>query len=238
MDADNPAQRLYDLLEKAFDAKTYPKEKNCREVWQSLLGTPLPGLLMARLGKVMALPEQVLDAIDARHPGDRKHHQHWVAQLTAAFEQQNLAGQWASFRAHTTKELLASIAMAASALRVPGEVKRLTPEDLGKLTDTISAMREKVWEADIDESMKRYLLDQLRKMQAAVDEYFLTGAAPVVDAIDATIGHMAVREEYRSFLRTPEGQDVLHGLGGIAAAVTIAKEVPALIYAAAALLLN
>ena len=236
MESDNPAQRLYDLLERAMDGKTFSKERSCRDVWSVLLDTKDTALLMARLGKVMALPAMVLEAVEERHPGDRKHHTHWVHQLSAAFAQQNLDGQWQTFRSNVPQTTLASVAMAASALREPGKQVGLSDDERRELLSKLEAMRESAFESDLPDELKRYLLQQLRKMQVALEEYFVTGAIPVLELVEATIGHFAVRHEGRSFFKTDDGQAMLQGLGAVAAAVTIAKDLPQLIYSTAAIL--
>ena len=108
MAKDNAARRLYVLLENAM---TIPSEQLCRTAWVDLLGTTDSALLMARLGKVMGLPAIVLEEIEEHHPGMGIHHSHWVAQLSTAFGQQNLDGQWATFKGHIKSQTISYVAI-------------------------------------------------------------------------------------------------------------------------------
>jgi hypothetical protein len=73
-------------------------------------------------------------------------------------------------------------------------------------------------------------------MIISIDEYRLTGALPLLDAIDTTIGHAALEKNYKSFLTDTElGKRLLDTLSSMANVVTVAVGIPQLTVAIAQL---
>lgn len=71
-------------------------------------------------------------------------------------------------------------------------------------------------------------------MIVSIDKYRLTGALPLLDAIDTTIGHAFLENGYKSFLTDTElGKRLLDTLGSMANVVTVAVGIPQLTLAIA-----
>lgn len=226
MATDNAASRLYDLLVKA---KAIPKDQACRQAWGELLETSDNALLMSRLGKVMAMPQAILEAIEDHHPGTGKHHNFWIAELSAAFGQQNLDGQWHTFRQHLTDHTLSSIAMAATSLTGHVPARQLGQEDLVNLRDQVDTLGNTILEADVSEEIQRYLIRQVQRMRVAIDEYWISGSAPLMEIIEGAFGHLATTEKGRADVATPAGQRIAGALAVLANGITIATGMPPLL---------
>lgn len=226
MATDNAARRLYDLLEKA---RAIPKDRSCRQAWYELLETKDNALLMARLGKAMALPQAVMEAIEEYHPGNGKHHAHWVAQLTAAFGQQNLEGQWQTFRSHLTDQTISNVAVAATSLEGHIVSRQLSMDDLSTLRQQVDNLANTILEADISEDIRRYLIRQVQRMRAAIDEYWISGGEPIMEVVEATFGHLGTNEAGRDAVVTPAGQKIAAALAVVANAITVANGFPPLL---------
>ena len=67
MHSDNPAARLLKILQ---DGQKIQVDARCRDVWHKLLDveTSDAALLMSRLGKVMELPNLIINDIRVNYP--------------------------------------------------------------------------------------------------------------------------------------------------------------------------
>lgn len=226
MGTDNAARRLYDLLERG---RSIQKERLCREAWGELLETKEPALLMARLGQVMALPQAILEAVEEAHPGTGKHHAHWVVQLSAAFGQQNLDGQWQTFRSHLSPQTISNVAVAASALDGRSSFKHLSSDELSTIRQKVDELDNTVLEADLPPDIRRYLVRQVQRMRAAIDEYWISGGEPLVELVETTFGHLGTNAACREAIKTPAGQRIAVALAFVADSITVANGLPPLL---------
>lgn len=229
MEFDNPAQRLFEILEKAQSTKL--DDRSTLDVWRELLSAGEPAVALERLGKVIALPQMILLAIEERHPGTSKHHRHWVSQIITTFAQQGLSSAWSNFRNKLTPELLSNVAIAATALDAPGARRKIDIDGLSGISETVETLARLVLESELQPDLKRYLVRQVRRMQTALDEYFITGGEPVVELVEATLGHLGTQEEGRKALRTPDGMRIIEVLALVADGVTVAGGLPPLLAA-------
>ena len=101
-----------------------------------------------------------------------------------------------------------------------GVIHGTTHEGRGNATRLVS---------DQPTEVKRYLARNVRRILTSIEEYKLTGALPLLDAIDTTLGHMHIDAEYKSFLRDTElGKKLLDTLASMANVVTVAVGIPQL----------
>ncbi|MBB4126523.1 hypothetical protein GGR77_001813 [Xanthomonas translucens] len=226
MATDNAASRLYDLLTKG---KAYKAESSCRQVWGELLGTSDQAVLIARLGRVMAMPQAILEAIEEQHPGFAQHHVYWVAELSAAFGQQNLEGPWQTFKGHISNQSLSAIAIAATSLAGSANARQLSANNLSTLQEQVDALGKLIVDSDISPDIRRFLIRQVHRMKVAIDEYWISGGEPIMEVVEATFGHLGITEAGRTAVATPAGQKIANGLAVIANAVSVASGLPPLL---------
>lgn len=234
MNYDNPAARLLSLLEKG---KTTPPTTNCRAVWEELLEAKSDSpLLMARLGKVMELPRLAIVALQEEFPQQGDTWSHWEAQVNTAFMVQNMHANWDSFINNIDAHTLTYLKMASSLLQAKANTKLIADTDLVSIRERLDAILVEVLSSDLPIEVRRYLARNLRKIIGSIDEYRLTGALPLLDAVETTLGHAAVDKQYKSFLIDTElGKRLLDTLGSMANVVTVAVGLPQLTQAIALL---
>lgn len=227
MELDNPASRLHTILAQG---KTISAKESCRVAWGKLLGSGSnPTLTLSRLGKVMELPQQSLEALEFAFPHRVSASQHWVTQLSAAFGRQDLDGQWDTFIRLVDEQTMSLLGLTADLL---GARDNRSPLDIKELDDVRKRLDEllvAVLSSDIAADVKRWVVAYLRKIIAAIDDYRITGAMAVVEAADGALGHACANPAYRSFLTNHElGQRVLDCISAAANLVTIAMGLPGL----------
>ena len=84
-------------------------------------------------------------------------------------------------------------------------------------------------ESDFPDEIKNYLVRGLQRIIVAVDEYRISGAAPILDAMEITLGHAFFDAEYRRALtNTDIGRTIVDVLASVASSITIAVGLPQL----------
>lgn len=228
MEYDNPAARLLSILSAG---KTIAATDPCGRSWAKLLETPEGdrALLVSRIGKLMGLPQDVIDQTKELYPNQQPTWQHWSNQVNKAFSTQNLNGQWQTFVQHIDDHTIRYLAMSADLLEAKSSIKQLDPSRITEIRETINDLISSVIQSDAEVSLKKYITHHLRLILNAIDEYKITGALPILDAVESTIGHAFLDENYRSYLKdTDMGKKIVETLGAVANLVTIAVGIPVL----------
>ena len=131
---------------------------------------------------------------------------------------------------------LTYLKMASSLLQAKANTKLIAETDLVSIRERLDAILVEVLSSGQPEEVRRYLARNLRKIIGSIDEYILTGALPLLDAVETALGHAAVDKQYKSFLIDTElGQRLLDTLGSMANVVTVAVGLPQLTQAIALL---
>jgi hypothetical protein len=227
MDYDNPAGRLLAILE---EGKKKDVNQNCRQVWCELLSAGNDhAVLMSRLGHLFELPAQIIQEIEDNFPAHRKNSAHWQSQVNHAFYVQALNGNWGSFIAHIDDHTISYLGLTAELLQTKANTKFIADDQILEVRNKIEALYEEVLAGDIPSEVKIYLTRYLRKILCSIDEYFLTGALPILEATGTLLGHAFVDEKYRSFLCSEElGNRIFECLTSMANVVTVAVGIPQL----------
>lgn len=228
MHCDNPAARLLKLLQ---DGKKIQQGIKCRDGWRQLLGVESSesALLVSRLGKIMELPDIIINEIRENYPNQSNTHKHWSAKVNQAFMQQNLNGQWKEFIAHIDDHTISYLSMTADLLDMKSSTILMEKDELSDIREKVNGLLSQAIELNIDEDFRKYLVRYLRKIIITIDEYHISGAIPISEAIESALGHAFMDENYRKNIsETDFGATVVSVLGGVAAAVTIAVGLPQL----------
>jgi len=235
MNNDNPAARLLAVLEKG---KQISPGQPCRQSWQNLLkvSNGENALLMSRIGKVMELPEQIILALKDGFPNQGDTWTHWANQVNTAFMVQNINANWDSFINHVDVHTITYLRMAADLLQTKANTKLIADNEIQGVREKINAIYEEILNSELPDEIKKYLIRYLRKIQTGIDEYYLTGAIPLLEAMETMVGHTMVDKDYREFLRdTDLGKKILDTLSSMANVVTVAVGIPQLSQAIALL---
>lgn len=228
MQYDNPAARLLSIL---VDGKNIDVNQKCRRAWAGLLNVDASNgaLLTSRIGKLMSLPQEIIDRTKEIYPGRAPTWDHWSTQVNNAFAAQNINGAWQTFISGVDNHTITYLQLSADLLETNSKIKKLDLDDLISLRNKIGELLAEVIGSEVDQSIKKYIVHHLYKILTAIDEYKITGSLPILDAVEATIGHAYLDQQYRKFLQGNEiGTKVLEVLGATADIVTVAIGIPQL----------
>lgn len=226
MNQDNPAARLLALLK---EGRTIAGQTPCQTAWMTLLKTDELPLLMGRLGKLYDIPNQVRRDVQEHYPSHMGSTSHWFSQVNNGFTRQNLLGDWNSFLTHIDDHTISYLSLTAELLQQKANTKLIADSELQAARARIDDLYNEVLSGDIPEEIKIYLARYLRRMLDSIDEYFLTGAIPLLEASNTLLGHAFPDENYRSFLRDTElGNKVMECMTAMANITTVATGLPLL----------
>lgn len=237
MQYDNPAGRLLEIL---ISVKQHPKTMEAREVWSKVFGLSANDMgpaLSAKLGKAMLLSQQALDLLAEDHPELLDPPPTWAQQVSVAFQTHNVHGAIDGFANHISSDTIANVRTAAVLLQKGSTRKVLALEELKVVRDDLDALLQEVLASSQPPEIRVYLGRSLRKIIAAIDEYQLTGAAPIYEGLEQALGHAVVDSAYRSFLTDTElGERILSALSAAGNLMTVAVGMPQLAHVATLLL--
>lgn len=230
---DNPAGRLLEVLIKV---RKFEKTIQAREVWTTVFDLPkndLTPLLTATLGKTMLLPHEAVSMLAEEHPELASPPPNWVLQVSAAFQAHNVHSTIDSFSQHISDDTLANVRTTAVLLDKGSKRKILSDTELTNMREQINAVLMEVLASDIEDGLRIYVARALRKILAAIDEYKLGGALPILESVEQAVGHAMVDPSYKSFLTDAElGKRVFDALQAAGGIVTVAAGMPLLMQAA------
>lgn len=238
MEFDNPAQRLLDIL---VEGKELNPKLNCRAAWKTLLKaeSESEAALLARLGKVMELPEQTMNLLGSVGENDDDAHQHWVQQVSTAFSKQDFGGYWETFSNHIDMHCLSYLKISARLLKAHSTVAELPESTLETVRSEVQSLIEMVLASNLPSNLKQYLVRSFQRVLVAVQEYSITGAVPVIEALEVTFGHSVADLAFREAVKESDvGDQIWEVLFKISATVSLATGLPALAAGAVQLLLS
>ena len=230
MNYDNPASRMLTILEQG---KNIQPHTICRQGWQEILHTQGDmSLTLSRLGKVMELPDKIVQTFLDLYPQHPNIWEHWQSKLSTAFESQSLNEGWASFFRHIDQTSFTMLKATETLIETKLKIQSLAEEKTVEISSSLHALIEEVSNSSINEDLKFFVIRKIREIIVCIDEYKLTGVMPILDAVDSAVGHGITNKEFADFISTePTGtkfRDILVDVANLVTSasgiVTIASE--------------
>ena len=233
---ENPAARLLAILEKG---KAIGATQSCEHAWQIILGTQQlsDSLFFNRLAKVMELANQASELLENLEVSERfkNANQYWISQINIGFRNQKLNGQWGTFINHIDERTIDSLATATEHFETKLALTQMPQEKLSEIKSTFQTLLNDILaNEEVDKGVKKYLVRSLQRIIVAIDEHFISGYTPIIEAIETTIGYAVLdsktpeKKVYTAFYDTGMAKEVFTALNIISAMVTLATGIPQL----------
>lgn len=224
MNSDNPASRLYEILSVAKQSSTHLSQ---RDVWQQALYMKncTDSQLLAQLGKVMALPEEIHHWLEETFP--TKTWVTWKESVDKAFSYIYLNGRWELSATHINDRALTELDIISTLYETAGGIKSIPNEDINSFKDKIHEIKKEITDSSIPNEMKKTFLKYLNKILGALESYHITGAMPIMEAVESAMGHVVVDSNYADSLKqTGTGEQLVSFLGSLIDAVASVQGLP------------
>ncbi|MGP6463292.1 hypothetical protein [Pantoea agglomerans] len=224
MTSDNPASRLYEILTLA---RNVPANESQREAWRQALhmNNCTDSQLLAQLGKVFALPEEIGCWLDEKFP--RKQWTTWRTSVDTGFSHTYLDGSWDMVRSHINERAMTELDLISTLYETSEAVEPISQEELDSFTNKINEIKREIIDSDLSLQMKKTFLKYLNKILNALESYYITGSEPIIDAVEAAMGHVVVDSAYADSLKqTGTGEKLVSFLGSLIDAVASVQGLP------------
>lgn len=187
MNVNNSAGRLLNILTEGKEANV---SENCKNVWSRILGVKDSDsfVLVGRIGKVFSLVDNISIELRKLDNVDVARYMSWTKQLENAFSSCNLSSNWNEFIKHINEPVLDYLHMTSGMLSTNCPQPVLPRSELDSIHNGAKDLIEEIINSDLPDNIKQYFVTQLRKIIIAIEEYKITGAAEVVDIVEATFG--------------------------------------------------
>lgn len=228
LENENIARRLISLLE---EGKLISSVTPCKEVWCKLLNVDKNNhsLMLRRLATAMDLPNQIIDEITFKFPKSKGKHTYWRQKVNYAFLNQNLSSQWSTFINHLDDHTYNYLEHSAELLDTKDNSKVVNKEELISIKENIRKVLDEIVKSELNEDFKLSLSKYLNTILNSIDEYNITGSAPIIESIKLMIGNTVFDEEFKNKMFKDElGRRVLNILHITASAFTVAQGYEAL----------
>lgn len=226
MRSDNPAARLLEILKKG---KEHDGGYGAKSIWSTILSieeddsVTAESLLMAKLGQVMLLPHETQILVSRYYPELSIDLIHAMSKLQSAFTGQNLSGTWSSFINHIDVHCLSTLSLTASLLDNKLETNIINNNDIEAFRVRVQTLISDALNIELDKDFKKFIVHYLQKILTALNDYLISGAQPILDALEATLGHAVLDPKFKEHLKENGfGKNVREFISDLANVVTVA----------------
>lgn len=220
---ENPAERLHDFLVKGKSMSTTAK---CKDNWIALLALsePTEANVLRGIAGISELPQRILYIRDELITSKRGRSGHWLRKVNTAFAEQTLTSEWSTFIRHIDDVTISELDFLAMVFEGANQEDGLSEEELLSFKQRILDLREEVINSDIDKDVRFAIVELLKKTLEAIELYQLTGAGPIMEAVELSVGKIMFNEKLQEEVKKGKVGKKLSGiLGGLANIVTVAQ---------------
>ncbi|RYA23317.1 hypothetical protein CRU96_08615 [Malaciobacter halophilus] len=196
MEKDNPARRLLNVLKKV---NTISTNENTKRGWFKLFeikNQDDEATLFRQLGKLMTLPNIVLDDVKKYHPSHEKVCIRTITVINNAFRKQDLNGQWKSFSQAIREETINYLELISTLLDYEYKMNLLEEDKLLDIRKSVDDLIKDVTNSSLDKEFKIIIIKYLKKIIDSIDEYNIMGIEPIFEALEVTAGHAILNKEF------------------------------------------
>ncbi|EHV9836592.1 hypothetical protein ACUAW6_003457 [Vibrio cholerae] len=222
---DNSAARLLAILELA---KSLSPDTNSKSAWMRIFelkgNTPLiESVLLSKLGQVMLLPHEVKQNIEQHYPEHVDALSHTLRQIQIAFMNQNLDDKWGKFIINIDQHCISILSMAAALLENKLSTASIDESKLNLFRSKVRELLDDIVLSDLSVEFQRFMTHYLQKILSSIDDYLISGAMPILEAVESTLGHAVLDPNFRDELKNNAiGSKIQCTLADLANVVTVA----------------
>jgi hypothetical protein len=228
---DNAACRLLELL---LRAKQLPMSNQCLLNWKTLFGVHHDYEVPERIGAMLALSGEAARQIVDLHPDCAEGVNYWRSRLTSAMTVATLNSQWNEFFKYIDSHSISYLKMQAKLVNGERKTSKLDKDRLGQALSALRTSLDDIAASDLAPEAKIILLDRIRSLIAAIENYAIVGQDAIFDLLKAAAFEMSAFKEAGETM--PSSSALREGLSILADLMTVASSMPAIAPPAIALI--
>ena len=225
MNHDNAAARLLAIL---TIGKTFTPTSTCTNAWMRIFEIDgkdphASSIMMSKLGQVMLLPHETRILVKQYYPNQEEALNHTLNQIQLAFSSQNLSSQWVSFINHIDAHCFNTLSMVTALLESKLQNKIISNEKLDSFKNKIQELIDETIKSDLSNDFKKFMTHYLQRILTSINDYLISGAMPILTAVEATLGHAVLDPNFKAELKDTEtGSKIRDLISDLANVVTVA----------------
>jgi hypothetical protein len=191
MPTDNPAARLYAVLSQVQGS---PPSWGVRQVWAKVLNTE-PDNLPAIYRLIAAMNELIDDTeyrLSNRLGSNADIYLGELPNIRKGILLSNLDSQWEVTRPFLTPRAMLGLQFCSHELAKDHQEKDIEPDQLAQLLAEAESLSKEVLTADIDETLRAVLIDQVEAFRTSILEYKLRGLVGMRRALAIYVGEVVM----------------------------------------------
>jgi len=157
----------------------------------------------AGFGEVFSLPQQIEDKLKwLDHYDDFL--VSWRPALAQLFANTTFRVQWSSLSQLLTPQILSGISACSKQLSKFAPEPVISDDDLSKLSQELKELYQAAKDADIDEKLKKFILEYLTSISDAIAEIQIKGAASIEKEMKAALAEVAIDGDLREKIKSSD----------------------------------
>ncbi|WP_447595916.1 hypothetical protein [Stenotrophomonas rhizophila] len=218
---DNAVSRLLDLL---LQGKQLPVSTQCMQNWKTLFNVTHDYEVPEKLGAMLVLAGDAARQVIELHPDCTDGVNYWRSRLATALTVSTFQSPWNEFFKYIDSHSISYLKMQAKL--VNGE-RRTIPLDDSRLKSSRDALRmalDEIALSDLSAEAKLVLMDRVRSLIVAIENYAFFGQQAIFDLLKATAFDLGVLKEAGQ--DASESKSLREGLSILADLMTVASTIP------------
>jgi hypothetical protein len=185
--ADNPAERLYQILD---EARLKLDTNKVAEVWASVLGiTPRDTFAMlAGINEILNLVNTTKKHLAQLDVSDHKLYLSPFANIERLFENLNLGATWGDRKRFLDEITMQALRFDVDALSKVVSEPSITKDDLAALQEDVETLLKRVLDIELTEKLKAVLIEKLESIRGAILAYRFSGTSGLRRALEVNLG--------------------------------------------------
>lgn len=213
---DNSAQRLLTLLEAA---KAYPNpQHSAQSAWRAVFELDDALDIPQKLGALLVLSGQAAREVVEIDPATEQAVRHWRSQIFHMCTYGHGA-LWKEVAAHIDIHTLEYLRLQARLLEYANPTKSIAKESLDNARLALEDAIDEIRQSDLESLLKIRIIERIREIVIAIDNYEITGQKAVFDAFKLSIidlGDQLSKNDLPGKAKLREGLAVIADLMNVA----------------------
>lgn len=219
----NPASRLHRLLK---EGKRVSSDGNAFTTWASIfdISPDEKAEVLRKLGGVFELPSEIRVEVKELEGVNHDLLLEWLPVVEDAFARINLSSKWSRFIDKIDDTVLYGLKLCDDQLSRNRDRVSVEPSELVEILEEVRELFDSVVASDLDKELRHFILDHLKSIEEAIQDFQIRGPASVEKALHETVGAAYMKPDLsRRIQETEEGNRFWKVIRHIAVVLAIAS---------------
>ncbi|WP_147302174.1 hypothetical protein [Pantoea ananatis] len=226
MKIDNAAERLHNFFQNTRSAAE--RNEATRSVLRNYLNLKENAQdheLYMGISGLLQLPMIIQNEIDENFPNSKL--THWHLKVRSSFNLLSLNAPWRDVLGPIDERTITELSTLSLLFSTKGEIEVIGQDDIIEFIEKVNELKNDTLSSSLPSGMKSSILKYLNKILSALETYHITGAEPIMEAMESMVGRTVLNKAYGEALaETGIGKKVGDMISLLANTITVAQGIP------------